>query len=91
MTRVKLLYLEGYFSSSQLSACGKALMNVGQYVEIAMAREPLSPLQDCANNSFTMLFILEMFTVYCELFLSKQSFLEPYFLYELTCMTEDAV
>lgn len=66
MTRVKLLFLEGYFSSSQLSACGKALVNVGQYVEITMAREPLSPLQDCAYNSFPMLFILETFTVNCE-------------------------
>jgi len=56
MTRVKFLFLEGYFRSSQLSAGGKALVNVGHYVEITMAREPLSPLQDCAYNSLPMRF-----------------------------------
>lgn len=57
MTQVKLLFLEGYFSSSWLSACGKASVNVGQYVEITTARVPLSPLQACANNRLTMFFL----------------------------------
>ncbi len=57
MTRVKLLFLEGYFSSSWLSACGKAPVNLGQYVEITMACVPLSPLQACASNRLPMLFL----------------------------------
>lgn len=88
MTRVKLLFLGGYFSSSRLSACGKAPVNVGQYVEITTARVPLRLMQVCANNSLPMFFspgniysiqwIVEVIT-------------EPYFLFELACITNDAV